>query len=396
MCHITKEKKMLTINKNKFDQWKLLLKVLSNEIPENDPMFQRWLTEDPEHKKLYRTLKEKEDKEGLFDKDKVFHNISDKLCLRKERKIRFYRLSWFKYAISLAAITTLALAGVYFVSPERETPVLAEKNIFDPGTKKAYLLSEEGETIDLSKSFEVEKEDGTIITNQSEGVVSFQKAKPIKKAVEQQTLYVPKGGEYELILADGSKVYLNSETQLIFPSSFEGETRQVELSGEAYFEVKKDSRPFIIKTADMSIEVLGTSFNVNAYKTNPLINTTLVNGSIQVHLPNKPEAILLTPENNLSLDKSTNEISIQKVNTAIYTAWIKGEFVFRNQPLDDIFAQLTRWYDFSIAYEDPDIREMRFTGSAEKSRSLEFLLNQIQSVTEVKYKNEGDKIILYK
>lgn len=387
---------MLTINKNKFDQWKLLLKVLSNEIPENDPKFQCWLNEDPEHQKLYRTLQEKEDKEGLFDKDKVFHNISDKLSLNTENKIRFYQLSWFKYAISFAAIITLTLTGIYFASQERETPVLAEKNIFDPGTKKAYLLSEEGETIDLSKSFEVEKEDGTIITNQCEGIVSFQKAKPVPKAGEQQTLYVPKGGEYELILADGSKIYLNSETQLIFPSSFDGETRQVELAGEAYFEVKKDSKPFIIKTADMSIEVLGTSFNVNAYKTNPLINTTLVNGSIQIHLPDNPEAVLLTPENNFSLDKSTREISIQKVDTEIYTAWIKGEFVFRNQPLSDIFAQLTRWYDFTIAYEDPKIQEMRFTGSAEKSRSLDFLLNQIQSVTDVKYKNEGDKIILYK
>ena len=387
---------MLTINKNKFDQWKLLLKILSNEIPENDPMFQRWLKENPEHKELYRTLKQKENKERLFDKDKVFHNISDKLSLNTENKIRFYQLNWFKYAVSFAALMIVALAGVYFVSQNEEASVLAEKTIFEPGTKKAYLLSEEGETTDLSESFEVEKEDGTIITNQREGVVSFQKAKPILKTVNRQTLYVPKGGEYELILADGSKVYLNSETELIFPSSFEGETRQVELSGEAYFEVRKDTRPFIIKTADMSIEVLGTAFNVNAYKTNSSINTTLINGRIQVHLPDKAEAILLTPENNLCLNKSTGELSVQKVNTDIYTAWIKGEFVFRNEPLTDIFAQLTRWYDFTIAYDNPDIQKMRFTGSAEKSRSLNFLLDQIESVTEVKYKNEGDKIILYK
>ncbi|MDD4532184.1 MAG: FecR family protein [Bacilli bacterium] len=393
---------MLTINNNKFDQWELLLKVLSSEISEDDSEFQCWLGEHPDHKKLYHELKEKEYKDRLFDKDKIFHNICDKLSLDSKNRVHFYQLNCFKYAVSFVAVILVGLTGFYFTSQDKETPVLTEKTFFNPGTKKAFLLSEGGETIDLSQSFEVKKKDGTIITNESKGVISFQKDKQIQKTkrtqktIEEQTIYVPKGGEYELILADSSKVYLNSETQLIFPSSFEGKARQVELSGEAYFEVKKGTKPFIIKTTNMSIEVLGTSFNVNAYETNPLINTTLVKGSIQVHLPGNPEPILLTPENNLCLDKSTHKISIQKVNPDLYTAWIKGEFIFRNQPLTEIFDQLTKWYDFTIIYENQDIRKMRFTGSAEKSRSLDFLLNQIRSVTEIKYKNEGNKIILYK
>jgi Fe2+-dicitrate sensor, membrane component len=250
--------------------------------------------------------------------------------------------------------------------------------------------------IDLSESFEVKKEDGTIISNNSQGIISFQKTKPVKKTIEQQTIYVPKAGEYELVLSDGSKVYLNSESQLTFPSYFEGDTRHVELLGEAYFEVKKDEKPFIIQTPDLIIEVLGTSFNVNAYKTNPYVNATLVEGSIRIHLPDNQETFLLNPEHNFQLDKLSDEISVQQVNTDIYTAWVKGEFVFRNQPLTEIFAQLERWYDFRIIYESPDIEKMRFTGSAEKVRPLNYLLDQIQAVTDIQYRPEGDKIILYK
>lgn len=387
---------MLKIQKNNIDKWELLLKVLSEEMPEDDMQFQRWLNEDTENEKLFRSLKEGEHNEELFDKDLVFNYISNKLCLNTERRTSFYQKKWFKYAVSSVAVIALCIAGGYFTFHENTISEKTEKNIFDPGSKKAYLLSVKGEKIDLSESFEVKKEDGTVISNNSQGIVSFQRTTPVRKTIEQQTIYVPKSGEYELILSDGSKVFLNSESQLTFPSYFEGDIRYVELLGEAYFEVKKDGKPFIVKTPDLAIEVLGTSFNVNAYKTNPYVNATLVEGSIQIHLPETQKTFLLKPEHNFRLDKLSDEIFVQQVNTDIYTAWVKGEFVFRNQPLTEIFAQLERWYDFRIIYENPEIGKMRFTGSAEKVRPLNFLLEQIEAVTDIHYRPEGDKIILYK
>ena len=388
---------MLKIEKNITDKWNLLLKVLSDEIPGNDSHFQHWLNEDTENKKLYLLLKEGGQHNELFDKDQIFTTISTKLSLNTERKRLLYQKRWFKYVISSVAVIALSIIALnYFTFKGNPVPEKVEKNIFDPGSKKAYLLSMKGEKIDLSESFEVKKEDGTIISNKSEGVISFEKTTPVKKIIEQQIIYVPKSGEYELVLADGSRVFLNSESQLTFPSYFEGDTRRVELTGEAYFEVKKDGKPFIIQTPDLTIEVLGTSFNVNAYQTNPYVNATLVEGSIRIHLPEKQESFLLQPDHNFRLDKSSEEISVQQVNTDIYTAWVRGEFVFRNQPLTEIFAQLERWYDFKIIYEKPDIAKMRFTGSAEKVRPLDYLLNQIQAVTDIQYKSEGDKIILYK
>ena len=386
----------MKIEKNIFDKWELLLKVLSEEVPENDSHFQYWLSEDTENEELYRSLKEGTQNKELFDKDQVFNTISNKLSLHTERKRTLYQKKWFKYTVSsVAAVALFIFALNYFTLQEKAIPERIEKSIFDPGSKKAYLLSLEGKKIDLSESFEVKKEDGTVISNKSEGVISFEKTASVKKKTEQQTIYVPKSGEYELLLADGSRVFLNSESQLTFPSSFEGDTRRVELTGEAYFEVKKDGKPFIIQTPDLDIEVLGTSFNINAYQANPYVNATLVEGSIRIRLSEEQEPLLLQPDYNFRLDKSSNEISVQLVNTDIYTAWVKGEFMFRNQSLADIFVQLERWYDFKIIYENPDIAKMRFTGSAEKVRPLNYLLNQIQAVTDIQYKSEGDKIILY-
>jgi ferric-dicitrate binding protein FerR (iron transport regulator) len=391
---------MQMIEENNIPEWDLLLKVLSGELSEDSPAFQRWLDDDAEKGKLYRALKGKE-QAGLlpFDKDKVFGNISDILGLDARGKVSFYRKKRFRYAVSFAAAVSVGVAGYFFLaddpSPEQAGYAAIEKNIFEPGRKKAYLLSSQGKTIDLAESFELKSKDGTIISNKSEGVVRFQQCESTQKNVEHHTIYVPKGGEYELLLTDGSKVYLNSETQLVFPSRFDGDTRQIELTGEAYFEVKKDVKPFIVKTAGIQIEVLGTSFNVNAYRDNDFVNATLVEGSIGIHVADNPETFRIKPENNFSIHKSSNEISIREVNTKIYTAWVKGEFVFRNQPLSDIFTQLARWYDFEIEYENPAIQTMRFTGSAEKVRTLDYLLNQIQTVTEIKYRNEGDKIILY-
>lgn len=313
--------------------------------------------------------------DGRFDKNEVFRNISNSLCLNAEKRTTKYSNRRIQYAVSSVAIIAFILTGGYFLFHQQRIPEKVEKNIFDPGSKKAHLLSAKGDKRDLSESFEMKQKDGSVISNDiQQGVITFQETVPAKKAVEQQTVYVPEAGEYELILSDGTKVFLNSESQLTFPTCFDGDSRLVELTGE----------------------VSGTSFNINAYKTNSYIDATLVEGSIRIRLPNKDETFSLHPNHNLRLDKLSDEISIRQVNTEIYTAWVRGEFIFRNQPLKEIFAQLERWYDFKIIYRHPEIAGMRFTGSAEKSRPLDYLLDLLQAVTDIHYKTEGGTIVLYK
>jgi ferric-dicitrate binding protein FerR (iron transport regulator) len=325
----------LKIGKNNFHKWRMLLKVLNKELPEDDPVFQHWLREDVENAKLYRVLKG-DVKEGniIFDRDKVFSNLSEILRFKTLKKVPLYKKTWFLYIAAFLVILSVGLFG-------------------------------------------------------------YEQSKSEKKKTAYHTLDIPKGGEYKLLLPDGSKVYLNSETQLIFPDYFKEDVREVELIGEAYFEVKKNSTPFVVKTKDMQIRVSGTSFNVNAYQDVETVSATLVEGSIEVTIPTHSETFLIKPAYNFSVNKSSNEISVEKVNTDIYTSWIKGELVFRNQPLPDIFSKLVRWYDFTVVFEDPAIKTMRFTGSAMKEKPLDYLLNQIQSVTDIKYRNEGSEIILY-
>lgn len=388
---------MLIVKKNNFDRWELLLKVLSAEIPEDDDSFQSWLHERVENQKLYNELKGQVKAEE-FDKDAVFSRISNRLSFRKESRIPIYRRFWFGYVAGLLFIMSLCVGLFYHKSnTSKEIDILPDDvSVFDPGGKKAYLLTPGRESIDLTDAFEIVKDDGTVISNGDEGIVSFENTQQLNNKVEYHTIYVPKGGEYELSLADGSKVFLNSETRLEFPSFFSGETREVKLTGEAYFEVRKDTKPFIVQTEELRIKVLGTSFNVHAYDNESFSNTTLVNGSVQIHTLKDEKTYQLKPQQHFDMDKHSDEVSIYQVDTELYTAWVRGEFIFRNQPLKHIFSQLERWYDFTIVYDDPSIQQMRFTGSAEKTRSLTYLLGLIESVTDLEYKDIEDKIVLYK
>ena len=143
--------------------------------------------------------------------------------------------------------------------------------------------------------------------------------------------------------------------------------------------------------------MLGTTFNVSAYK-DEAYTTTLVEGSVRIYTSDEEAAdsFLLKPGQNLFIDTSSEKVLIQKVDTDIYTAWVKGKFIFKNQSLDEILNRLSRWYDFTIEYEDPRIKQMKFTGSAEKARTLDYLLNLIEAVTDVRYRSEGNKIIMHK
>ncbi|MDR0430280.1 MAG: DUF4974 domain-containing protein [Tannerellaceae bacterium] len=391
--------KMLKVSRNDFNKWELLSRVLSEDISEDDVVFQSWLQESDENKELYKLLKGEVKEACGLDKDKVYGNLSEILLFnRKKHSVKMKQ--WFGY-VALAFLLITSIAIVYdrmYGDSETGQSVTGQhsKNLFEPGTKKAYLLSSKGESIDLTGTFLIKKEDGIIISNDIQGVVSFERSDQNIKDVEYHTIFVPKGGEYELLLADGSKVFLNSETSMTFPSYFGGDKREVELTGEAFFEIEKNSKPFIVKTINMSIEVTGTSFNVSAYSEDLYANTTLMDGSVSVYAGDKQNLYYLDPGYNLCMNKTSREISVQKVDTDIYTAWVRGIFMFRNQPLHEILSQLSRWYDFTVEYDDPSIRNMKFTGSAEKARNLDYLLTLIESVTDIKYRNEENKIIMYK
>ena len=177
--------------------------------------------------------------------------------------------------------------------------------------------------------------------------------KPVYNKVE-----IPRGGEYALVLSDGTKVHLNSMSSLRFPVAFTTGKREVELQGEAYFEVSKTGQPFIVNVNGMQVEVLGTTFNISAYP-NEEYQTTLVNGSVRVSAE-KGESLILKPSQQATIVSGGNSIQVRTVDISFYTSWVKGKINFKDQRLEDIMKILSRWYDMNVVYENEGLKNIRF------------------------------------
>ncbi len=384
---------MLKVIANNYDRWELLCQVLAGEIPEDDPEFLAWLEKDKDNKSLFLSLKS--DQPG-FDIDKIYQNIISKTGIPVEEvpKKRFQIPVWVRY---VSAITLIITAGVWYYFSQyqynkKEIAQLIPQEII-PGSKKAMLTFSDGSTVPLDSEFEIEEKNGISINNDTTGgLLNYTSNTEKPKKIEYHTISIPIGGEYELKLSDGTHAYLNSGSKLIYPSYFEGNERHIKLEGEAFLDVAHTGQSFIVETENIELKVLGTSFNISSYGNDTEVATTLVSGSVEVKTKFNNESYLITPGHQLKFNKESKEVSQEKVNTEIYTAWVRGEFIFRNQSMDDILIKLSRWYDFSISYSDPSIKKLRFTGSAEKKRPIIYLLNQIEKVTDIKFKTNGKEI----
>lgn len=188
------------------------------------------------------------------------------------------------------------------------------------------------------------------------------------------------------------KVWLNSETELSYPSRFAGTKREVMLLGEAFFEVTPDKeRPFYVKANGMDIRVLGTSFNVSAYQDSESTSTTLVEGSVAVSTANGAERTI-TPSERLAYNKKSHQLSVEKVDTELYTSWINGVYIFKNMPLEEILEKLSRWYDFSVTYQDETLKHTRFSLTADRKTDIDKLLEVINYTSDVKLEKQGKSI----
>ncbi|MBV5334863.1 MAG: FecR family protein [Sulfuricurvum sp.] len=178
------------------------------------------------------------------------------------------------------------------------------------------------------------------------------------------TISVPKGNKSEIVLPDGSKIWLNNNSRLVYPKKFNKSERVVELIGEGYFEVQRNTKiPFIVKTSDVSIKVLGTKFNISAYPNDKFIETTLISGKVTVQSNENPEVLsTLNPGESMTYDKLSNQTAITLVDTKFYTYWMKGEFVFRDEKFETLAKRIERIYNVEIIFEDQTLKEKTYTG----------------------------------
>lgn len=300
------------------------------------------------------------------------------------------------YWWSAAAVVVLAIAGVLFMNRPKEpvsTTLIASSAGFKPGSQKATWELPGGKLIELEEDGVrlLTGEDGSVLGRDSANTLIVGKGR--KGEVEQSVIRVPQGGEYGVVLADGTKVWINSESELSFPSAFEGKDRVVELKGEAYFDVVKDAgHPFIVKTGETAIRVLGTSFNICGYAEDGYQQTTLVSGSVEVE--SRGKQYRLTPGEQLEVREEGGEPEIRKVDVRLYTSWKDGMFRFLDMPLDELTVKLKRWYDVNFVFENEACKAYRFSGAVRKDVDFNEFIQLVETTTNVKFEIDGDNIVI--
>lgn len=207
------------------------------------------------------------------------------------------------------------------------------------------------------------------------------------------TLVIPVGGLYELELSDGTRVWLNSVSQLRYPVQFTGKERKVYLFGEAYFDVKTDSlRPFVVESEGMDVRVYGTEFNVTAYRDEKL-RTTLVQGKVGIKVDGEKE-LLLRPGQMAEYDAQTKHLEVQEVNTYLYTAWIEGTFAFKDETIEEIMGRLSRWYDLNVFYANEEVKKQLYDGIIPQVKDFEDVLRMIEGTATIHFEIKGNTVIV--
>lgn len=304
----------------------------------------------------------------------------------------------FRYYYAAAAMLLFGLC-VFLFYPRTNTAVqtFAENKktptagVIKPGSTKATLTLSDGTVINLDEvqSGLVSRQGNVTVGKTADGRLIYQ----VKAAADQPLIYntisTPRGGEYQIVLPDGTSVWLNAASSLRFPSVFSGSERKVELKGEAYFEVARNKqKPFKVAVNNMGIEVLGTHFNVNAYDDEAQIRTTLLEGSVKLSAGSNHR--LLKPGQQASLGKQS-DFSIAEVNVDEAIAWKNGYFIFDNENIESIMRKISRWYDVEVTYQGK-VDQGRYGGTVSRFDNVEGVLKSLELTGSVRFRMEGRRI----
>lgn len=350
------------------------------------------LSEVPTVEEVYDMLDEYPDMREA-KADIIFKNILE-IAAPSTKKSHLW-----KYMV--ASIVVLVLVSSYFlrnnvVAPPSEIEPVILNKIIQTGTDKATLTLENGIQIPLEKEKNYVADHAT--SNGEELIYNIQNT--TKLEIIYNYLSVPRGGQFQLQLADGTKLWLNSETKIKYPVSFiEGQTRQVELLyGEAYFEVSPsynhNGSRFNVKTLQQSIEVLGTAFNIKAYQNDTNIYTTLVEGKVAINSMGTTRHLL--PNQQLILNLDNEKLIINNIDVYNEISWKDGLFSFKGKPLKEIMTVLSRWYDIEFEFSDEVVENVKFNGVVLKKQSIEEILTIIKETKFINAYDITDKKIIIK
>lgn len=308
-------------------------------------------------------------------------------------------LSGYRWAAAASAVL-LVLGGYFYFSqrvPSADITKIAgneSQPLYDvpPGGNKAVLTLADGSTVvlDSAKNGTLIRQGSVNISKPEDGQLAYNASQPGVTEVLYNTIATPRGGEYALQLADGSKVWINAASSLHFPTAFNGNERRVELTGEAYFEVAKHpGKPFKVIVNGMEIAVLGTHFNINAYTEENSIKTTLVEGAVKVTADH--QSLLLSPGQQAQVNKAGEMTLIKKANLDVATAWKNGRFEFEDNSITSVMQQIQRWYNVEVVY-DGKVPDIRFSGAISRQENISKVLTMLELTHLVRFSMENNTI----
>ncbi|AOM80230.1 FecR family protein [Pedobacter steynii] len=309
--------------------------------------------------------------------------------------------------VAAAAVLIIAMTAVFFYSNYKDVngPQIV-KNDINPGKNKAVLTLADGQKISLTDALngQLAQQAGVTISKTSNGQLIYQAAPNAfnKNKTEYNTIEAPRGGQWQVILPDGSKVFLNASSSLKYPVVFATKERKVELKGEAYFEISHNKKaPFRVMAKGQTVEVLGTHFNIMAYDDEKAVKTTLLSGSVKVssnvtHATrvNAAEFLILKPGEQSQVSSGNMKL-IQDVDLEDVLAWKNGYFKF-NENLMSIMTKVSRWYDVEVIYETQPDPDFKFKGEISRDKNISELLNMLDYTGNVHFKIEGRRVIVKK
>lgn len=329
-----------------------------------------------------------------YDYRKAFNRLQ-KDEIRRKWSLRLYA------AVGGVAAILLGVIILFWQKEVQKQPfVMAQLE----ATRKvqAVLINSEGERFQLGENgFQGAEHGGTLLTADSVGLYY---TAPSTSAIEQEnrdtmvynTVIVPRGGVYQLTLADGSVIWLNSDSRLRYPVSFTGREREIYLSGEAYLSVKKNEKqPFIVSTKLGKVKVLGTEFNVKYYPEEECIATTLVQGRVTFS-SDKVNDVLLTPGHQVLYDYKTDKVSVRKVNVNHYVDWREDRLSFHNEKLGDIMRIFSRWYDVEVVFAEESLKDLSFTGNLDKYEHIDTFLRLFELGAPITFEVKEGVVVVRK
>lgn len=369
-----------------------LIAYFRHELEEKEQKeVEEWLAASEEHRKIYRQTC----RVILWTRwSRKEQSINEQIALSRLKRKQFRPfLSGWRYVAALA-ILSLSVAGGLLWKQVVLPPAVNVAEV-QPGSPKARLILSTGEQVDLTRHKAVVTErNGSILKWDTTGQIHYQHSDRTEQVLIHNRIEVPRGGEFQVTLSDGTRVWLNATSELEYPVEFAADVREVRLQGEAYFEVAKDAdHPFLVRVGHYRLQVYGTKFNLNTYEPNR-IEVALVEGSIgfQAHA-NVPEVRLIPNQVGIA-DPTSGNTQIYDADISPYIAWKNNDMVFVNERLESIMQKVERWYDVEVVFGKAELKELRFYGDVKRYADIRELLAYLEQTSRAQFKIEGRTIVI--